>query len=586
MRQASKPTDRRRPRVERTPPSDETAQFLRNLTSLPDAEFAATYSPAIAAVLARYRALPDPAAARRALLLALKAALKRRRAFILPRFTQAEDSWRIRECATYAVAVAILVEHAAATLAPDRNAQPTDPDVWTRLLADPEAEPDAGGSRSCDALLNAIVPARGRRWIAREPLVRTLLANYFTDTAPNELRDIVGPVVAAFGHERQALSPAGNDDSPASPTRVPDDSAKPPLPNRPRLLERALARARAAFGHRRRPQPASGASHVAETHLSETVLPDRHLKHDHDAASTESNPTAQRAGAARSTKSELPSDTPASATRPATPAARPSSPSPAAPADTDAHRPDTPNPSRQRRSGGRVSDLLHDLPAASASRGGARSEPPSPVAAPRRDIGDHGAAAPRIGHAADYARSLIAQNASRPTQQTASFVLPGPAPSASRQPLDIHALLPPIADPRRVPSDAISAWVAFRNHLVEALRSGAQSANGDRSLVHLLDVGVFLVWPHIVLAFGDEFRLPPQAIKAAMRTAGVLAVNRADRQDDRHTFPALTGDPAVTCRGLVTLPEYLWPDPSRRPAAASTFVRPPAIYGQRYRRPH
>ena len=31
---------------------------------------------------------------------------------------------------------------------------------------------------------------------------------------------------------------------------------------------------------------------------------------------------------------------------------------------------------------------------------------------------------------------------------------------------------------------------------------------------------------------------------------------------------------------------YLWPDASLRPKAVSRFVRPPAIYGQRYRRPH
>ena len=141
-------------------------------------------------------------------------------------------------------------------------------------------------------------------------------------------------------------------------------------------------------------------------------------------------------------------------------------------------------------------------------------------------------------------------------------------------------------DARRANADAIAAWVAFRDRLVEALRSGTQTANGERSLVHLLDVGVFLVWPHVLLPFRDELRLAPQAIQAAMHIAGVLAVNRTDRQDDRHVFPALTGDPDVTCRGLVTLPEYLWPDPSRRPAGPSTFVRPPAIYGQRYRRPH
>ena len=60
MWQRPKPTHRRRPGVEQTLTSDETARLLRNLTSLPDSEFAATYSRAIAAVLARYRDLPGP----------------------------------------------------------------------------------------------------------------------------------------------------------------------------------------------------------------------------------------------------------------------------------------------------------------------------------------------------------------------------------------------------------------------------------------------------------------------------------------------------------------------------------------------
>lgn len=169
MRQAAKPTDRRRRPTEQ-PPAAEPARFLRNLTSLPDPDFASTNSPAIAAAIAGYSELPDPAAASRALLLALKAALKRRRAFILPRFTQAEDSWRIRECASYDVAVAVLVEHAYAVLAPYRDDTPADPDLWRRFLADPTAQPDASSPHA--ALFLAIVPAKGRRWIAGEPLVR------------------------------------------------------------------------------------------------------------------------------------------------------------------------------------------------------------------------------------------------------------------------------------------------------------------------------------------------------------------------------------------------------------------------------
>ena len=162
------PTVRHRPRPEQASDGIEPARFLRNLTSLPDADFASTYSPTIAAVFASYADLPDPDAARRALLLALKAALKRRRAFILPRFTQAEDSWRIRECASYAVAVAVLVEHACALLHCADQSADTEP--WARILGDPEADPGDASPRV--SLFHAIVPAQGRRWIAREPWSR------------------------------------------------------------------------------------------------------------------------------------------------------------------------------------------------------------------------------------------------------------------------------------------------------------------------------------------------------------------------------------------------------------------------------
>ena len=586
MPQAAKPTDRGRSRIQPASAGDEPARFLRNLTSLPDAEFASTYSPAIDAVFARYGDLPDPAAARRALLLALKAALKRRRAFILPRFTQAEDSWRIRECATYAVAIAVLVEHAAAILSADRTDQPADSDAWTRILADPKAGPEAGGSSSRAALFNAIVPARGRRWIAREPLVRTLVANYFTDTAPNELHDIVGPLVTGFAQEYQAPTRPSNDDPLVSPAGLPGPPSEPPPPNRPRLLARTGAWARSAFGRRRRQHVASDRSRTAEPLVIETMYPRNRPRHSH-AASPKSTSGAPSRGTTRLPNTESASDTHAMPHRPPSPEAAPSPSSTASPAHVNTRSPHTSSPPQQRRSRARVLDLLDALPTAPTSTGaGAPSVPRPTLAARSRDIGDHGAAAPRIGHAADYARSLIAENALRPTLQTKSFALPGPAPDTTAKPLDVNALFPAAADPRRVPFDAIAAWIAFRNHLVEALHSGAQSANGEHSLVHLLDVGVFLVWPHVALAFGDELHLAPQAIKAAMRAAGVLAINRADRHDDRHSFPALTGDPEVTCRGLVTLPEYLWPYPSPRPVAASTFVRPPAIYGQRYRRPH
>ena len=262
-------------------------------------------------------------------------------------------------------------------------------------------------------------------------------------------------------------------------------------------------------------------------------------------------------------------------------------PRPLAPASSGARVRSAPasKPSRHRRNGPRVADVLDGLPTGPTPPRPAISDAPARSSARPPDIGDHGAATARIGHAADYVRNLATENGSRPSQGAASFLLTGPAPGAIGQPLGIDALFPAKADPARIDPLAIGAWIAFRDHLVDALRSGAQTANGPRSVIHLLDVGVFLVWPQAALPFADEQGVAPAAIKAAMRAARVLAVNRADRQEDRHAFPALTGEPGVTCHGLVTLPEYLWPDPSNRPGEPSTFVRPPAIYGQRYRRP-
>ena len=568
-------TVRQRPRPEQAPDSNEPARFLRNLTSLPDADFASTYLPAIAAVLARYGELPDPAAAARALLLALKAALKRRRAFILPRFTQAEDSWRIRECASYAVAVTVLVEHAHVVLSADRSDPPADPDSWSLILADPAADADEPSARA--ALFHAIVPAQGRRWIAREPLVQTLIASYFTDTEPNELRDIVGPVVAGFPHDRQAARQPRKDDSqPCGADDVPNHPPGSSSGNVAGLLARFLEWTRATLGRGRPPGHGSARPGTSETNVTESVLPVHH-----NATSPDAAPAAPRPEAAHFPPTEPRSDTPVTPAPPLTPNAPDRSSQSSAPTALT-RSPPASKPSRNRRSGPRVADLLDRLPTAPARR----DTIPDPRGLARKpDIGDHGAATARIGHQADYVRSLAADNASRPSQQTIPFLFPGPIPDAVGQPLDVHVLFPARTHAARVDPDAIAAWIAFRQHLVEALRSGAQTANGERSFVHLLEVGVFLVWPQVALPFADEHGVAPAAIKSAMRAAHVLAVNRADRQEDRHAFPALTGDPKVTSHGLVTLPEYLWPDASDRPVAPSGFVRPPAIYGQRYRRP-
>ncbi|MCY4012740.1 MAG: hypothetical protein OXG82_08505 [Gammaproteobacteria bacterium] len=543
---------------------------------MPDADFASTYSPAIAAVFGDYVDLPDPAAARRALLHALKAALKRRRAYILPRFTQAEDSWRIRECASYAVAIAILVEHACALLGhADRSEDAGD---WARILRDPQADPDSSSARA--SLFHAIVPAQGRRWIAREPLVQTLISGYFTDTAPNELRDTVGPVVAGFGRDRQPTRTPPDDDRPTCLEPVPPDPARPSTQNQPGVLLRTVTRIRELVDRRPQPHRDPARRRASDPKVTETVHADHGPRYEDApppvATSKESRPQTNR----------FSEDEPALAMpAPPLPDAASSSPPPAASRSMHLRSAPASKRSRHRRTGSRVADLLDGLPAATLTNGTGHNCP-TPAPAGRPDIGDHGATAARIGHAPDYARWLVTENRSRASQRNIPFPLPGPAPDVIGEPLQIAALFPAAAHATNIDPGEIAAWTAFRAHIVEALRSDAQSANEERSLIHLLDVGAFLVWPQVALPFADERRITSPAIKSAMRAARVLAVNRADRQEDRHAFPALTGDPTRTCHGLITLPEYLWPDASMRPTSPSTFVRPPAIYGQRYRRPH
>ena len=447
MRRVGKPTHPHHQRTEPTPAENEPARFLRNLTSLPDADFASTYSPAIAAVFASYADLPDPGASRRALLLALKAGLKRRRAFILPRFTQAEDSWRIRECASYAVAIAILVEHGCALLAPDRPDRPTDVGVWPRILANPEVAPDPGGASPQCAIFHAVVPAQGRRWIAREPLVQTLIANYFTAAAPNELQEIVGPVVSAFAQDRETARPPADDVPPSAPRPVPDHPSTPPHCHRPRLFARMLARARVALGWRA--QPRTAADHSANRRHN--VPEPRPPQHDHvpspDAATRKSPPDTTRF---RKPKRPLGAAAPPAPTPPLIAATVPA-PSPRADSPTANHP--AAKPSRHRRNRPPVADLLDSLPTSTPLKTAAIPGAPPETPTRRPDIGDHGAATARVGHAADYARNLSAENGSRPRRQRPYCFFPDRPPASSGN----RSTSTPCSPPAPIPSASTRA---------------------------------------------------------------------------------------------------------------------------------
>ena len=616
----------KRPRIDAGPTVDEAASFLRNLTSLPDAEFASTYSPAIAAAFAAYDDLPNSSAAKRPLLYALKAALKRRRAFIVPRFTDAEDSWRIRECVSYALAVAVLVEHVAATMhGPNIGPEPS-ADLWTAMLTDPVAAPPATAVATRAALFRDLVPARGRRWIANEPLVSELLTSYFAGTAPNELREIAAPVLDDIPRSDVVPTDATQDEqethafvTPGStvprPARYswaarlrelvkrerPGDAdvrgAEPPSNHAPAVQRDALETAAAVAAR-------LGLDTAARHDLANRLKPVAALLAQHDASLADLAPAA-------AASANPPSDRPNGESTPDhravvspvyggtekmapvhaddSPTAAPHVSTTASLTPTEATLPprEPPGPKRHRRNRSRIANVLDGLPAAVAS---VKAEVPSEATSRARRpaaIGDHGATTARIGHGADYARALMIANGSLAKPNREARPLPGPiTTAAAAEPLNVDALFPAHFNAAHVSPDAIGPWTAFRTYLAEALRTGALTANDDHSLVHLLETDVFLVWPGIAWAYAHEHRVSPMAIKAAMRAARVLAVNRADRQDDKHAFPALTGDPRVVCHGLVTLPEYLWRDAAHRPREASRFVRPPALYGQRYRRKH
>ncbi len=226
---------------------------ILNNTSMPPGEFARTHGAVIDRVWDAYGAFPadDAARVRQSFADALSTVLKHRRAFVLPRFTPADDQWRMRECISFALTAVVAIDHVAAYLrSRDGIYGTTLATLWDGL--------DAGGPLAASpglpaALYHLLVPPRGRRWIDSEPPVAALLANYYAGVDPDDLLDVVGPVLPRYlpGGRHAAPDPAPVQYDDASRDRDVDETRSPAA-----RLRRADAAVRDAVRGLRRPRPA------------------------------------------------------------------------------------------------------------------------------------------------------------------------------------------------------------------------------------------------------------------------------------------------------------------------------------------
>ena len=168
------------------------------LTALPREEFEATYGDlfrrcwrwAAAAPGAEWMALKDRALAH------VTAALKVRRAYVLPRAAPAEDAARLAEVMSFALAACVLAERFAGVLG--RTVAPG----WSPLHgAVPAAAvlADMPVPRSFGALLLArLVGDAGHEWLAQEREALWAAVGYFGE-GPSELREIARDAAARIG---------------------------------------------------------------------------------------------------------------------------------------------------------------------------------------------------------------------------------------------------------------------------------------------------------------------------------------------------------------------------------------------------
>ena len=190
--------------------SDEEAvavEELYRLTALPREEFDATYGELLRRC---WRCIakasgPEWTALRERALKCAIAALKVRQAHVLPRFAAAEDSSRMTEVVTFALAACVVAERFG--LALGRAAGPD----WCPMTGDVPAEAsvaDADVPRSFGALvLPRLLGEAGREWLGQQPEALLEVAAYF-GAGPSDLRRIADDAAARIGMPAVPPAPA------------------------------------------------------------------------------------------------------------------------------------------------------------------------------------------------------------------------------------------------------------------------------------------------------------------------------------------------------------------------------------------
>ena len=224
----------------------ERVNALWRLTALPRDEFDATYGDLIGRC---WRAVAAGTAGawtslRFQALAHADAALKVRRAYVLPRFAAAEDAARLAEVMSFALAACVLAERFAGLLG--RASAPG----WSPLLADLPAGAvlaDRDVPRSFGALLlPRLVGPAGHEWLAQEREALWAAVAYFGE-GPSELREIGHDAAARIGLPIAGVAP----ESPPAAESAKADPKAPALttptdPHRETAAESATAAIKAA----------------------------------------------------------------------------------------------------------------------------------------------------------------------------------------------------------------------------------------------------------------------------------------------------------------------------------------------------